>query len=198
MTPVVVVFARVPRLGVGKRRLARRIGDRAALRFARGELARLLAELRLLRGFERIVALTPDHHARFAMRGFGRIGPKRIGQGRGDLGARMGRVFRHYRRRPVIIIGSDIPGIAREDLRRAAHALRGAQAVFGPAVDGGYWLIGVSGRRPADPFGGVRWSSEDTLADTLRNFRHHRVAMLRTLADADTAIPSPARFGTRA
>ncbi|HQU11298.1 MAG TPA: DUF2064 domain-containing protein, partial [Acidiphilium sp.] len=77
-------------------------------------------------------------------------------------------------------------------------ALRGAQAVFGPAVDGGYWLIGLSGRRPADPFGGVRWSSEDTLADTLRNFRHHRVAMLRTLADADTAIPSPARFGTRA
>ncbi|OYW10861.1 MAG: hypothetical protein B7Z59_06020 [Acidiphilium sp. 37-67-22] len=189
MMPVVVVFARVPRLGVGKRRLARRIGDRAALRFARGELARLLAELRLLRGFERIVALTPDHHARFAMRGFGRIGPERIGQGRGDLGARMGRVFRHYRRRPVIIIGSDIPGIA---------ALRGAQAVFGPAVDGGYWLIGLSGRRPADPFGGVRWSSEDTLADTLRNFRHHRVAMLRTLADADTAIPSPARFGTRA
>ncbi|CAG4926186.1 unnamed protein product [Acidocella sp. C78] len=192
MTPVIVVFARVPRLGVGKRRLAQRIGDRAALRFARGQLARLLGELRGLRGVCRIVAMTPDHHARFAAGGFGRIG-----QGRGDLGARMGRVFRRFPRRAVIIVGSDIPGIAREDLRRAATSLRGADAVFGPAADGGYWLIGLSGRRPADPFGGVRWSSEDTLADTLRNFRRHRVAMLRTLADADTAIPSPPRFGPR-
>jgi len=69
----------------------------------------------------------------------------------------------------------------------ALRALGRADAAFGPAADGGYWLVGLSPRRPARPFASVRWSTRHALADTLGNFRRHRVALLRTLHDVDTA-----------
>lgn len=180
--PVVILFARVPRLGLGKRRLAREVGDRAALLFARGNLIRIQHRLRALRGVDRALATAPDHHARLPARGF-----TRIGQGGGDLGARMGRAFARFPRRPVVLIGADIPGITAGDIRAAFRALRGADAVIGPAPDGGYWLIGMSGRRPGRPFAGVRWSSPEARADTERNFAGRRLARLRLLADVDDA-----------
>ncbi|WP_297442381.1 TIGR04282 family arsenosugar biosynthesis glycosyltransferase [Acidocella sp.] len=178
--PVVIVFARIPRLGVGKRRLARVVGDRAALNFSRFALARLLRRLRRVRGAELVLAASPDHHARFPAPGF-----TRMGQGQGDLGARMQRAFKRFPRRRVVLVGSDIPDIEATDIRMAFHCLRGADAVFGPAHDGGYWLIGMAGRRPAAPFADVRWSSEHALADTLRNFSSRRSARLQVLNDID-------------
>ena len=62
-----------------------------------------------------------------------------------------------------------------------------ADAVFGPAADGGYWLVGLGPRRPARPFAGARWSSQHALADTLANFAGRRIARLRILHDVDTA-----------
>ncbi|MDE2238368.1 MAG: TIGR04282 family arsenosugar biosynthesis glycosyltransferase [Rhodospirillales bacterium] len=180
--PIVIVFARIPRLGVGKRRLAQTVGDRAALNFSRLTLARLLRRLRRLRGAELILAASPDHHARFSAPGF-----TRIGQGQGDLGARMQRAFKRFPRRRVVLVGSDIPAINTSDIRAAFQCLRGADAVFGPATDGGYWLIGMAGRRPATPFVHVRWSSQDALADTQKNFTGYRVAWLRMLQDIDDA-----------
>jgi len=69
----------------------------------------------------------------------------------------------------------------------AFRALGRANAVFGPAEDGGYWLVGLGPRRPAHPFAAVRWSSPNALEDTLANFAGHRVCRLRTLSDVDTA-----------
>jgi rSAM/selenodomain-associated transferase 1 len=176
--PLMILFARAPRLGVVKRRLAAGIGDVAALRFYRLQLGRMLREMR---DFDSLLAITPDR-ARF------RPAPRIpvIGQGRGDLGMRMARAFARYRRRTVVLVGADIPDLDAGTLRAAVQALRGHAAVFGPAVDGGYYLVGMTARRPSAPFAGVRWSSEYALADTLKNFRRHRVAMLPVLADVDT------------
>jgi hypothetical protein len=86
----------------------------------------------------------------------------------------------------VVIIGCDIPEARPADVLAAFRALGRADAVFGPAEDGGYWLVGFSPRRPARPFAAVRWSTEYALADTLVNFRGRHVAFLRTLRDVDT------------
>lgn len=86
----------------------------------------------------------------------------------------------------AVLIGSDIPDAGPADVRAAFRALGAADAVFGPAADGGYWLIGLGPKRPGDLFGECRWSTEHVLADTLRQFRRHRVAFLRTLTDVDT------------
>jgi glycosyltransferase A (GT-A) superfamily protein (DUF2064 family) len=108
-----------------------------------------------------------------------------VAQGHGDLGQRMHRALASHRR--AVVVGSDIPDLAREDISAAFRALGRADAVFGPAEDGGYWLVGLGPRRPVSPFADVRWSSEHALADTLANFHGRRIALLRTLRDVDTA-----------
>lgn len=182
MRNVVVVFARAPRLGAVKRRLAREIGDRAALRFHMATLAPLLRRLAAERRFRTVLAVTPDR-ARFRLP----VRVERIGQGRGDLGARMHRAFRRFPRARVALIGCDIPAAGPQDALAAFRALGNADAAFGPAEDGGYWLVAMSPRRPARPFAAVRWSTEHALADTLANFSARRVSLLRTLHDVDTA-----------
>jgi len=111
----------------------------------------------------------------------------RIPQGRGGLGQRMQRIFDCCGRGPLIIIGTDIPFITREMIAKAFRELRRADAVFGRAEDGGYWLVGLR-RRPKRlaPFENVRWSSPYALADTLKNLRAHRIAFVETLFDIDT------------
>jgi len=182
MRDSVIVFARAPRLGTVKRRLAVVVGDRAALGFHRATLIDLLRRLAADRRFRTLLAMTPDP-AHFATPQ--RI--RRIGQGAGDLGQRMDRIFRRFQRGRVAIIGADIPDAGPADLAAAFHALGTADAAFGPAEDGGYWLVALGPRRPARPFAAVRWSSEHALADTLRNFPGRRVALLRVLQDVDTA-----------
>lgn len=180
MKDTVIVFARAPRLGAVKRRLARDIGDRAALRFHIATLTRLLRALVCDRRFRTVLAITPDR-ARLSLR------VPHVPQGRGDLGVRMNRAFARFPRARVAIIGCDIPDAGPTDVRAAFRVLGRTQAAFGPAADGGYWLVAMSPRRPSRPFACVRWSTEHALADTLANFAGRPVAMLRSLQDVDTA-----------
>jgi hypothetical protein len=182
MRDTVLVFARAPRLGAVKRRLARDIGTRAALDFHRTTMIALLRGLAADRRFRTVLAVTPDR-ARFPLP----VRADRVGQGGGNLGTRMHRATTRVSRGRVVIIGCDIPDARAADVAAAFRALGRADAVFGPAEDGGYWLVGLGPRRPARPFAAVRWSTAHALADTLANFRGRRVAMLRTLRDVDTA-----------
>jgi len=182
MRDTVFVFARAPRLGAVKRRLAREIGARAALDFHRTTMIALLRGLAAQRRFRTVLALTPDR-ARFPLP----VRISRVPQGSGDLGARMQRAMARVRRGRVVIVGCDIPDARAADVVQAFRTLGRAEAVFGPAEDGGYWLVGLAPRRPAHPFAAVRWSTMHALADTLANFTGRRVAFLRTLRDVDTA-----------
>lgn len=173
----VVVFARAPRLGTVKRRLARDVGDRAALRFYRNTLDRLLRVLGRDRRFRTVLAVTPGR-ARWPVR------VPVVPQGGGHLGQRMHRACARHGR--VVIVGTDIPELGADDVAAAFRVLGHAQAAFGPSEDGGYWLVALSPRRPDRPFADVRWSTEHALADTLANFAGHRVALLRRLRDVDT------------
>jgi rSAM/selenodomain-associated transferase 1 len=178
MKDLAIILARAPRLGTVKRRLAAEIGQRAALRFHASTLSRLAGELGRDRRFTTIIAITPDR-ARL------RAPAPTIPQGNGDLGTRMARALARASR--AVLVGCDIPDLTATDIAAAFRALGRADAVFGPARDGGYWLVGLGPRRPAHPFRAVRWSTSHALADTLANFTHHRVAFLRTLSDVDTA-----------
>jgi len=175
-----VIFARTPRVGQGKRRLARDIGEIAAFRFQCGMRRQLLDGLGRDLRWKTWLAFTPDHLPP------GARGLPILAQGAGDLGRRMASVMRRLPPGPAVIIGSDIPGIRSGDIAAAFRALGAHDAVFGPARDGGFWLIGLRCRlRFVDPFRNVRWSSEHALADTRANLRGKRVALLRTLADVD-------------
>lgn len=191
LTCHLVVFARLPRLGAGKRRLAKGVGAVEALRFQR---TMLHMTLRRLAGDPRWItwlALTPMPER--PMRGRFRTIP----QGRGSLGDRMAAVAQRLPPGPVVIIGSDISGISTSSIAKAFHLLGSNDAVFGPAMDGGYWLVGLR-RRPRflDPFAKVRWSSEYALEDTMINLRKHSVAFVEVLEDIDDAAALKRHFAT--
>ena len=180
-----IVFARAPVLGGGKRRLARDIGDVAALRFERLMLARLLRRLGRDRRWRLRLAVTPDrarHRKRLWPRGI-----QIIGQGRGDLGERMQRALAACPPGPAMLVGTDIPALGSGHIGDAFRLLGWHDVVFGPAADGGFWLVGAR-RAPRLPplFGEVRWSGPYALADVLANLpRRVTVGFAATLDDVD-------------
>jgi len=179
-----VIFAKAPRLGRVKSRLARDIGKVGAWAFYRRTLAALARRLSGDARWTLWLAVTPDR-AVFDRRVWP-AGTNLISQGDGGLGTRMARVMALMPPGPVVIVGSDIPDVGSGDAAAAFRALGRHDAVFGPAADGGYWLVGMK-RRPRfrDPFTGVRWSTDHALADTLANLAGARVALLRELEDVD-------------
>ena len=187
MRDTVVVFARAPRLGTVKRRLARDIGDRAALRFHTATLLGLLRGLLRDRRFRTVLALTPDG-ARDRL-------PVRVARDAAKPGRHWAADGRGLPA-PTVAATSPLSAATSRTPTPATSAPRFGRlgshdAVFGPARDGGYWLVALGPRRPAQPFDNARWSTEHALADTLRNFRGRRVAMLRMLRDVDTACDLP-------
>jgi rSAM/selenodomain-associated transferase 2/rSAM/selenodomain-associated transferase 1 len=86
----------------------------------------------------------------------------------------------------VVLIGTDCPGLDAERLQAAFQALQRSDVVLGPAFDGGYYLIGLSGHRP-ELFAGIDWGTEHVLRQTLAKIRaaRCRVHLLPMLADVD-------------
>ena len=184
LTNHLIVFVKAPRLGAVKTRLARSVGAVAATAFYRETTATVLRRLAPDPRWRLCLAVTPD---RAAAAGFWPADVARLAQGGGDLGRRMERMLRAPPPGPVVVVGSDIPELRAAHVARAFDALRDADAVFGPATDGGYWLVGMK-RRPwlGGAFAGVRWSSRHALADTLTNLAGRRVRLVDRLDDIDT------------
>ncbi|MET4128268.1 TIGR04282 family arsenosugar biosynthesis glycosyltransferase [Roseovarius sp. MBR-6] len=181
-----VVMVKEPRPGRVKTRLGRDLGMTAAAWWFRHQVARLLRRIEDPR-WRLILAVSPDRAGLTS-----RVWPAhlpRVPQGAGDLGDRMGRLFRSLPPGPVCIIGADIPGIERHHIARAFASLGRHDAVIGPAPDGGYWLIGLrrTAAVPARLFEGVRWSGPHARTDTLRSLGPARVALTDTLRDVDEA-----------
>lgn len=166
MTTLVMTFLKAPRPGTVKTRLGRDIGMEEATLVYRGlaeqQLRRIPADFR-----------TEVHYAPRGAAGEMRawLGPQVAcrAQSGPDLGARMSNAFaRGFQRgyRAIIAIGSDCPGLDAACLRQAAGQLAKVDVVLGPAVDGGYYLIGL--RSPAPSlFEGIEWSTATVLATTL-------------------------------
>ena len=175
-----------PRPGRVKTRLGRDIGVIPATWWFRHQSARLIRSVRDPR-WQIMLAVAPDTAVA------SRVWPAdlpRLPQAGGDLGQRMKRMLTSVpgRSGPVCLIGADIPGIRPAHITRAFAALGTHDAVFGPAADGGYWLVGARhpARLPQGVFSNVRWSSGHALADTLATLPGWRIALTDTLRDVDT------------
>lgn len=110
-------------------------------------------------------------------------------QGDGDLGERMDRAFQTAfgeGSRAMVLIGSDCPGLTAKQLAAAFDLLQSHPVVFGPATDGGYYLIGL--RRPVpELFQGMAWGTDSVLTDSLRILRgtNFQPGLLEPLEDLD-------------
>lgn len=185
MRPTLIVMLKVPQAGRVKTRLGRDIGMTTAAWWFRHQVRRLLYRIDDPR-WRVVLAVSPDRAGIQC-----RVWPARFvrwRQGRGNLGDRMIRMMRKVRG-PVCVIGADIPGITARHIADAFAVLGAHDAVIGPAPDGGYWLIGAKNgsNLPKSALSGVRWSSEHALADSVAALGAHRVGMVATLRDVDTA-----------
>jgi rSAM/selenodomain-associated transferase 1 len=109
-----------------------------------------------------------------------------IGQ-RGDgLDERLANAFADAGGGPTVLIGMDTPQVTPAMLTAAEEHLEDHDAVFGPAADGGFWLLGL---REPDPalLRGVPMSRPDTGARQRERLRGRRVKTIATLVDVDTA-----------
>lgn len=185
MTGTLFIFLKAPVAGRVKTRLGRDIGLGRAAALFRVMTAQTIA--RASAGpWRTVLAVDPPT----ALAGGGHLWPlhlDRVSQASGNLGQRMGAVFNQAPRGPTIIIGADAPDLRAHHIRDAFNKLGSNDAVFGPADDGGYWLIGLAGRRAIPGlFDNVRWSTEFTLNDTMNNLpRNFSVAKLSTITDID-------------
>jgi rSAM/selenodomain-associated transferase 1 len=184
-----VIFAREPQFGRVKRRLASEIGTTAATRFYRLTLSRQIRLMARDRRWTVWLFVTPDKALRHrAWQGIARARVR--AQGPGDLGQRMKRPFRLLPAGPLVLVGSDIPAMTPRHIARAFGLLGCRDLAFGPASDGGFWLIGARRMRPLPRslFDKVRWSTAHVLADTLGTIpRGHTVGMADMLDDVDDA-----------
>ena len=186
-------MAKQPQRGRVKTRLAKDIGQSAALRFYRFCFCRMLSCLSTMAHSHNIlISLAPDKaaidkswrknnaYAPFSNLNF-------IKQGKGDLGARLINALRAAPKGAVIFIGADCPDITKHDLIAAEKLLSSHDFVIGPAYDGGYWLIGFSARiRREKIFKNIRWSSQFAFEDSLSQMNGYRVGILEHKYDIDT------------
>lgn len=183
----VMVFFRAPRKGTVKTRLAAKVGPEAALAIHQELVQLTLARLNSISCVE--LKITPDD-ALADVAPMARTGWTLSPQGGGDLGDRLERGFEsalsgHPGR--WIAVGTDCPDITAKDIEAAWDRLANADVVLGPALDGGYWLIGLRAPHP-ELFRGIPWGGPDVFASTLQRIRAAglTVAELRRLGDVDT------------
>lgn len=180
-----IIFAKTPRPGRVKTRLAQDIGPVAAAWWYRHCLTALLRRVGRDPRWTTVLAVSPDPDISAASWPAGTV---RTAQGTGDLGRRMARALAAAPPGPALLIGSDVPDISGATLARAFALLGRADAVLGPADDGGYWSIGLrhgGNRAPAGFLENVRWSGPHTLQDTIASLGPLKHALADRLADVD-------------
>ena len=172
MNTAVIVFAKAPVPGLAKTRLAPALGAEGAAALAGRMLRHALAQA-VAAGIGPVeLCAAPDAAHPAIVEAAGSSGAALAGQGPGDLGARMHRALaRHLARHPgALLIGTDAPALDATVLQQAAQALQGHDAVFVPALDGGYALVGLR-RADARCFDGMRWSHPRVMEDTRDRLR---------------------------
>jgi len=188
VSTALIVFAKAPVAGAAKTRLAPALGADGAAALAQRMLDHIVS-VGCSAGFSRVeVCATPnaDHPAFHHLASS--HGVALDSQGDGDLGARMNRaltraLLAHER---ALLVGTDAPSITAHMLHNAAVALHDNDAVFIPALDGGYVLVGLRRAAPA-LFADMTWSTSDVMQATRNRARSQdlRWVELDPVADVD-------------
>lgn len=181
---LLIVFTKNIELGKVKTRLAKSIGDEAAL-----DVYKQLVEITER---ETIAVSNTDLHiyyTNFIDQNHWPEATKFI-QVDGDLGDKMGQAFQHgfslgYDR--VVGIGSDLPDIRSNIIEEVFTALKNTDTVFGPATDGGYYLLGMNQFYPSI-FTNKPWSTDELLNVTITELEHEQcsIRLLQEFNDIDT------------
>ena len=186
MSAALVIFAKAPVAGLAKTRMIPALGPQGSAGLAQQLLLHAVQQAAQVPWDALELCVSPDTtHPAFAQ---AQHIAQQIGkdtrqghlslsvQGDGDLGARMHRALVRglSRHSAVLLMGTDAPGLNATVLQQAAQALQTHDAVFVPAHDGGYALVGL--RQPVpELFEGMVWSTASVMAET--RIRTHQAGL---------------------
>jgi len=182
---LLLVFTRNPELGKVKTRLAKGIGEQAALDVYITLLKHTENVLRKINCDKRVSYSVKIRH--------NDLWDSNMYQKKAQIGANLGARMEHafldafstnYEK--VIIIGSDLYDLKPRHLENAIAALDHNDVVIGPAKDGGYYLLGMK-RLHKSVFKNKEWGTDTVLKDTLNDLKSAKVKQLDTLNDIDFA-----------
>lgn len=169
MAELLIIFAKEPKLGKVKTRLAKDIGQAKALKIYKQLLNKTISTFNNTPYRTKLLYMSKQ-------------------RGR-DLGTRMLNAFKDnlIKYEKVIIIGVDCPLITRSLVRKAFQSLNSSPLVFGPAKDGGYYLTGATKALPK-VFKNVDWGTHRVLKQTLEHCKllDIKPRLLKKLYDIDT------------
>ena len=164
---LIAVYARAPVPGEAKTRLIPALGPGGAAVLHARLVKRMLGEA-IAAGIGPVeLWCTPDDTHPFFAHCTTRFDIALKTQGQGDLGERMTQTIADGlgRADSVLLVGSDIPDLSAVHLVRARDALDTSDAVFIPAEDGGYGLVGMTRPLPA-LFDGIVWGGPQVMQAT--------------------------------
>jgi len=181
---LIIIFVRNPKLGKVKTRLAKTIGDFAALETYE-ILMKHTANMVEKSNAEKIVFYS-EHIGDKDV--WAKIKCKKVKQSEGDLGEKMQTAFEYafelgYKK--IVIIGSDVYSLKTEHIDSAFTQLETHDVVIGPAHDGGYYLLGLNFIIP-ELFKQKKWGTSSVLEHTLTDLNELNVTLLEPLNDIDT------------
>ena len=185
-----MVFTRYPSPGNTKTRMIPALGAEGAAELQRRLTEHTMGQVRRLRerhNMDICVLFAGGDGAR--MREWLGRDVSYAPQGEGDLGERMRQAFCQAFDGGLpraVIIGTDCPGLTATVMQRAFEALRHSDVVFGPARDGGYYLIGLRRLAP-ELFDAIDWGTESVLQQSLEaaERRGRAMMLLDPLYDVD-------------
>lgn len=180
---LLLIFARNPVLGKVKTRLAKSIGDQNALEIYQHLLKHTVSVTQGLQVDKRVCyseSLIENDIWSDA------VFQKRVQNGN-DLGQRMQYAFQTafeegYQK--VVIIGTDLLELKQTHIEEAFCKLDTSDFVFGPADDGGYYLMGMCTLKP-QLFVHKKWGTNTVLEDSINDLLDKKVYLLQTLNDID-------------
>jgi rSAM/selenodomain-associated transferase 1 len=197
MNNLLGVFAKYPEPGKVKSRIAREIGEEEAARIYRSLAERVFKETTPAeRGYGRIVF----YHPHTLKAGFEKWlpGERLILQRGRDIGEKMENALRDLfalGAEKAAVVGVDIPDLDRDIIKQCYIELDSSDVVMGPALDGGYYLIGMKKLHP-EIFRGIPWSSGQVYEATIEILHRLQlsVSTLNRLSDVDT-VEDLRKFG---
>jgi len=180
---LLLIFTRNPELGKAKTRLAKTVGDETAL-----EIYKFL----LQKTRDVSLKVTSDKAVYYSVKirtndiWDNEIYQKHQQNGE-DLGIRMKNAFKDgfasgYKK--VMIIGSDLYNLSSENIENAFNNLNDNDFVIGPALDGGYYLLGMNSLQE-NIFENKDWGTETVRKDTLEDLKDKKVKLLELKNDID-------------
>ncbi len=183
--PALIIFIRNPEKGKVKTRIAKAVGDEKAFQIYLSLLEHIRSVSAKVEGVERY--LFYSHFIDEQDEWDNDLYHKRL-QEDGDIGKKMDTAFRRVLRHhsAAIVVGSDIASITTGIIRRAFQVLEEKDYVLGPALDGGYYLLGMKKNSP-ELFEKMPWSTSKVFAITQSRILQSNASLglVDTLSDID-------------